>query len=295
MDLGADGITSVIERGKHHKKNRKSSTESKPLAGKTVAILLEKASTRTRLSFEVGVYEMGGMPSVILAKDTQLGRGEPISDTAKMFSGYLDAVVYRTHGHERITELCDHSSIPVINGLSDMYHPCQLLADLMTMDEVFGAHKWRDLKVSYLGDCGNNMAHSWMLASMILGFELALVGPKDFPPHADVLKLTAGQKQITITDKLDAVKASHVLTTDVWISMGQEEEANVRRNIFKPYQVNDALMKHAGGGAIFLHCLPAHREEEVTESVLTGPNSKIWQEAENRLHAQKGLLNLMFA
>jgi ornithine carbamoyltransferase len=257
-----------------------------------VAIVLEKASTRTRVSFEVGVSELGGHPITLVARDTQLGRGEPVDDTARMLSGYVHAIVFRTFGHERVEQLAAASRVPVVNGLSDQFHPCQLLADLMTVDEVFGRTK--GLTVAWIGD-GNNMAHSWCFAAARCGFALRLASPEGYRPSEAVLAQarSLGADVTVVADPAEAALGAHVVTTDVWASMGQEEEARERQRAFAGYEVDDALMARAAGDAIFLHCLPAHRGEEVAASVIDGPQSRVWQEAENRLHSQKALLELL--
>lgn len=272
----------AAERGRH----------PQPLQGRSVAILLEKASTRTRLSFEVGVHELGALPITLVARDTQLGRGEPLEDTARMLSGYVHGVVYRTFGHDRVETLCAHATIPVINGLSDSYHPCQLLADLQTVR----AEKKRleGLTVAWIGD-GNNMAHSWILAAARTGLRLRIAAPEGYGPDPEVVaKGRALGAEVEVgSDPRAAALGADVVTTDVWASMGQEDEARQRAQAFAPFQVNAALMGVAAPDAIFLHCLPAHRGEEVTAEVIDGPWSRVWQEAANRLHAQKALLELL--
>jgi ornithine carbamoyltransferase len=290
LDLEPGDLAAILTRAEEMKRLRGTPEHGRPLEGKSVAILLEKASTRTRVSFEVGIHELGALPVTLIAKDTQLGRGEPLSDTARMFSGYVHAVVYRTFGHERIEELAADSRIPVINGLSALYHPCQLLADLLTLKQEFG--ELDGLSVAWVGD-GNNMAHSWMLAAGLTGLDLRLACPEGYQPEPSVLAQAEalGRGSITITtDPQQACEGVDVVTTDVWASMGQEEEAKKRMQAFAGYEVDDALMARAAERAIFLHCLPAHRGEEVAASVIDGERSRVWREAENRLHAQKALL-----
>jgi ornithine carbamoyltransferase len=295
-DLGSEGLMQVLDRAADLKGLRGEADHPKPLAGKTVAVLLEKASTRTRISFEVGIHELGGLPLTLAARDTQLGRGEPLEDTARMLSRYCHAVVYRTHGHERIDALARVSSIPVINGLSDTYHPCQLLADLQTVRE----HVRPDLtgvRVAWVGD-GNNMAHSWILAAGLVGLDLTIASPPGYLPAQEVIARghALGRGRIRVTsDPDDAVQGADVVTTDVWASMGQEDEAERRRQAFADFCVTDARMAAAGPHAIFLHCLPAHRGEEVAAEVMDGPAARVWDEAENRLHAQKALLEHLLA
>lgn len=291
LDLGVEGLAEVLDRAAELKALRGTPEHPKSLAGKSVAVVLEKASTRTRLSFEVGIHELGAQAITLLAKDTQMGRGEPLADTARMLSGYVHGVVFRTFGHERIEELASEASVPVINGLSDDYHPCQLLADLQTLREEFGSLE--GLKVAWVGD-GNNMAHSWVLAAALSGMELRLACPEGYLPSETVLAQAkaVGRGSIEVTQDVDAaVSDVDVVTTDVWASMGQEGEAAAREAAFDGYIIDGARMNRAADRAIFLHCLPAHRGEEVAAEVIDGPQSRVWREAENRLHAQKALLD----
>ncbi len=291
VDLSRQELLTVLDRAEELKRTRGTPEQPRPLQGKSVAVLLEKASTRTRLSFEVGIHELGALPVTLISQHTQLERGEPIEDTARMLSGYVHAVVYRTFGHDRIEALARHATVPVVNGLSDLYHPCQLLADLMTIREALGP-SLDSLKVAWVGD-GNNMAHSWILAAAILGFELSLATPEGYRPERKVLERAQklGSSRIELFDKPEeALLGANVVTTDVWASMGQEEEAQARKQAFSGFIVDDAGLSRASKDAIFLHCLPAHRGEEVSASVLEGPQSRVWQEAENRLHSQKALL-----
>ena len=290
LDLGADGLRAVLQRAKFLKSVRGKAEHPQTLKGKSVAVLLEKASTRTRISFEVGIQELGGHPLVLAARDLQLGRGETIEDTGRMFSRYVHAVVYRTSEHERVQALADACSIPVINGLSDLLHPCQLLADLMTMEEEWGSCEGR--KVAWLGD-GNNVDHSWILAAALMNFELVLACPQGFEPEAEVLALgrKTGRAKIEVVSRPEeALQGAHVVVTDVWASMGQEAETEARKKALAAYAVDAAGMRKAASDAIFLHCLPAHRGEEVDAAVIDGPQSRVWNEAENRLHTQKALL-----
>ena len=292
-DFTRDELIAVLDRADELKRVRGTALHPKPLAGKTVAIVLEKASTRTRVSFEIGVQELGGHPMVINAKDSQLGRGEPLEDTARLFSRYLHAFVYRTFGHDRLETLAAHSTIPIINALSDDHHPCQLLADLQTVRNVFG--RLEGLRVTWVGD-GNNMAHCWIDAAGIFGFDLTLACPVGYTPSEIVLARgrATGRAKITVTQDIDAaVLGAHVVTTDVWASMGQEGEAAARKQAFEGYIVSEKRMAMADAKAIFLHCLPAHRGEEVEAAVIDGPASRVWDEAENRLHAQKALLEFL--
>jgi ornithine carbamoyltransferase len=289
-DLGADGLQKVLEDAAKLKQGR-GTYGHKRLEGQSVVILLEKASTRTRLSFEIGIAELGAHPVCLIAKDTQLGRGEPLSDTARMLSGYAHAVVYRTFGHERVQELADNASIPVINGLSDSYHPCQLLADLQTIQE-FSPGDLATKRVAWVGD-GNNMAHSWILAAGLTGLDLNIAAPAGYQPDPAILAMgrALGGGEIRVThDPAEACEGVDVVTTDVWASMGQEAESKARAEAFSGFEVDSELMAKAKSDSIFLHCLPAHRGEEVSAEVIDGPQSRVWAEAENRLHAQKALL-----
>ncbi|HEX3235804.1 MAG TPA: ornithine carbamoyltransferase [Gemmatimonadales bacterium] len=260
----------------------------RPLVGKTLGMIFAKSSTRTRVSFEVGAFQLGGHALFLSARDIQLGRGEPIRDTARVLSRYLDGIMIRTFDHADVVELARYSSIPVINGLTDLLHPCQVLADLLTVRESLGG--WEGKVVAWVGD-GNNMANSWVNAAGTLGFELRLACPERYTPNADILRRNQAKARISLTgDPREAVRGAHVVTTDVWASMGQEEEQEIRVQAFQGYIVDGSLMRLAAPDAIFLHCLPAHRGEEVSEDVFEGPQSRVWDEAENRLHVQKALM-----
>jgi ornithine carbamoyltransferase len=260
----------------------------KPLQGKTLGMIFAKSSTRTRVSFEVGAFQLGGHALFLSSRDIQLGRGEPIRDTARVLSRYLDGIMIRTYDHADVEELARYGSIPVINGLTDLLHPCQVLADLLTIREALGG--WDGKVVSWIGD-GNNMANSWINAAGSLGFELRLACPSGYEPNADILQRNAKKARITVThDPKEAARGAHVINTDVWASMGQEEEQDKRARAFQGYMVDERLMKGADPGAIFLHCLPAHRGEEVAEEVIEGPRSRVWDQAENRLHVQKAIM-----
>jgi len=266
---------------------------SKLLTGKTLAMIFEKSSTRTRVSFEVGMIQLGGHAIDLNSKELQLGRGETIADTAKVLSSYVDAILIRTTSHDRVKELAEYASIPVINGLCDTYHPCQAMADLLTILELKGSFK--NVKVAYVGD-GNNVAHSLMIGAAKVGLQFVIASPDGFEPDSNIVekakqiaKETGGEIIVT-NDPKEAVKEADIVYTDVWTSMGQENEKEERLQIFQPYQVNAELMALAKSSAHFLHCLPAHRGEEVTEEVIDGPQSAVFQQAENRLHAQKAIL-----
>lgn len=264
----------------------------RPLDGRTLGMVFAKSSTRTRVSFEVGMYQLGGHALFLSSADIQLGRGETIADTARVLSRYLDAVMIRTFAQSDVVEFAEAGSIPVINGLTDRYHPCQVMSDLMTAREEYGTLE--DLVVTWIGD-GNNMANSWLNAAAAFGFELRLASPEGYEPNAEDLERAAEITTVrTFRDPEEAVRGARVVTTDVWASMGQEEEAEERRRAFVPYRVDSALMA-ASDNAIFLHCLPAHRGEEVTDEVIDGPRSRVWDEAENRLHLQKALLLALMA
>jgi ornithine carbamoyltransferase len=268
-----------------------------PLARTTLALIFRKSSTRTRVSFEAGISQLGGHGIFLSDRDSQWGRGEPVADTARVLSSYVDAIMVRTFSHDEVEEMAAYASVPVINGLTDLFHPCQLLADLQTITEEFDLATlgWKGLRVAWIGD-GNNMANSWLNAALLLGFELRLAVPEGFDPDPATLALAreagerGGGRLLLTRDPAEAVEGVHVVTTDVWASMGQEEEAASRMEAFRPFQVNQALLARALPDAIFLHCLPAHRGEEVTEEVIDGPRSRVFEEAENRLHAQKALL-----
>lgn len=267
------------------------SYREKPLAGKTLGMIFAKSSTRTRVSFEVGAYQLGGHALFLSSRDIQLGRGEPVRDTARVLSRYLDGIMIRTFDQAEVEELARFGSVPVINGLTDLHHPCQILADLLTIRQHLGG--WDKKVVAWVGD-GNNMANSWIDAAGLLGFELRLACPEGYEPNRDVFQRNAKLTKLLITeDPEEAVAGAHVVNTDVFASMGQEGEAEKRLRAFHGYQVDDALMARADRGAIFLHCLPAHRGEEVTESVLEGGQSRVWDQAENRLHAQKALMAML--
>jgi ornithine carbamoyltransferase len=263
----------------------------KPLQGKTLGMIFAKSSTRTRVSFEVGAYQLGGHALFLSSRDIQLGRGEPIRDTARVLSRYLDGIMIRTYDHSDVEELARYSTIPVINGLTDLLHPCQVMADLFTVRESLGG--WDGKVIAWIGD-GNNMANSWINAAGSLGFELRLACPKGYEPNADIMERNRRRAKISLTtDPKEAVKGAHVVNTDVWASMGQEEEQAERASAFKGYMVDDRLMQAADRKAIFLHCLPAHRGEEVSEEVIEGDQSRVWDQAENRLHVQKAIMAVL--
>lgn len=261
----------------------------RPLAGKTLGMIFQKSSTRTRVSFEVGMYQLGGHALFLSSRDLQLGRGEPIRDTARVLSRYVDGIMIRTFDQNDVVELAHYGSVPVINGLTDLLHPCQVMADVMTVQEAFG----RDLAartVAWIGD-GNNMANSWLNAAYRFGFELRIATPDGYEPDAGIYERARSGASIVLThDPRLAAEGADVVTTDVWASMGQESEQEARLKAFRAFQVDEEIMGLADPAAIFLHCLPAHRGEEVTEAVFEGAQSRVWDEAENRLHVQKAIL-----
>lgn len=294
-DLSTDEIEYLIKRAIELKSGK--DINRCPLLGRSIGMLFEKPSTRTRISFEVGIYQLGGQAIYLNAKDLQIGRGETIADTAKVLSRYLSAMIMRTYKHSTIEEFSLHFSHPVINGLSDSHHPCQALADIMTIFEARG--KLQGVNLTYLGD-GNNVANSLVEASAKMGINLTLACPEGFEPSQDILKKAEDfiskkrEGKIKITrDPYEAAYNADVLYTDVWISMGQEEEAEEKKSKFKAYQLNSQILKQAKKDVIVLHCLPAHRGEEITDDVIDGGNSFVFQQAENRLHTEKALLEFL--
>jgi ornithine carbamoyltransferase len=280
--LGLFDLAARMKRGDYREK---------PLAGKALGMIFAKSSTRTRVSFEVGAYQLGGHALFLSSRDIQLGRGEPIRDTARVLSRYLDGIMIRTYDHSDVEELARYASIPIINGLTDLLHPCQVLADLLTVRENLGG--WEGKVIAWVGD-GNNMANSWINAAGSLGFELRLACPEGYQPNAEILERNRRKAKLTLTtDPREAVRGAHVVNTDVWASMGQEEEQAERARAFTGYMVDDRLMQAADRKAIFLHCLPAHRGEEVSEEVIEGSQSRVWDQAENRLHVQKALMAML--
>ena len=288
-ELTKQEIDKLIEMAATGKARHKMGIPHNPLRGKTLGLIFEKSSTRTRVSFETAMYQLGGDAIFISQRDSQIGRGEPIKDTARVMSRYVDGIVIRTFGHEIIEEYAKYSTVPVINGLTDLHHPCQVLADVLTIVEKKGGYE--GVKVCWIGD-GNNMANTWIEAAMVLGFELVLACPRGYWPHEGILKKAMeANPKIRVTESVDeAAMNADVLNTDVWASMGQEEEAEARKKAFDGFQINSKLLGLAKKDAIVLHCLPAHRGEEITDEVMEGPQSAIWDEAENRLHIQKAIL-----
>ncbi|NDO19009.1 ornithine carbamoyltransferase [Lachnospiraceae bacterium MD329] len=292
-DLSSDEVKGLLELGLKLKKELKSGIEHHILKGKTLGMIFTKSSTRTRVSFEVGMTQLGGYPLFLSSNDIQLGRGETIHDTAKVLERYLDGIMIRTYAHSDVIELAEEANIPVINALTDLLHPCQVLADLMTTYEHKG--KLEGLKLAYIGD-GNNMAHSLMYGCAKVGMDCAIAAPKGYECNSEVVEnakadfKASGRTLILTEDPVEAIKNADVVYTDTWVSMGQESEKAERQKIFMPYQVNKELFKNADNDAVFMHCLPAYRGFEVTKDVIDGPHSVIFDEAENRLHAQKAVM-----
>lgn len=292
-DFTAEELTYLLDLAAELKAMQKEGIPYQPLKGKTLGMIFEKASTRTRISFEVGIYQLGGQGMFFSSRDLQIGRGEPISDTAQVISRYLDGIMIRTFEHEKVEELAKYSSVPVINGLTDKFHPCQILADFQTIIEKKGTLK--GLKMAYVGD-GNNMAHSMMNGCAKLGMDVAIASPEGYMPDPEVVNMAkgfaeiSGSKVIVTDDPIEAVKNADMIYTDVWASMGQEAEQEKRAKVFAPYQVNSELTKYADKDYLFMHCLPAHRGEEVSADIIDGKHSVIFDEAENRLHIQKAIM-----
>ncbi len=282
-DCSKEQILGWINRARAMKRGEPGKGPDLPLEGKSVGLLFDKPSTRTRVSFDVGVYQLGGHPIFLNSRDIQLGRGEPIRDTARVLSRYLDAIVIRTFGQEIVEEFAKWSTIPVINALTDKSHPCQILGDLLTLQEA-GLDILK-MKAAWIGD-GNNVANSWIYAAQKLGFQFVLACPEGYDPAVKV-----DCKNVKLTrNPLEAVKGANAISTDVWASMGQEKETVIRQEVFQGYQVNSGILKHAGDPVYVLHCLPAHRGEEISEDIMESDRSLIWNQAENRLHVQKALL-----
>ncbi len=291
LDLSPEELKQLLQRAIELKAMQHAGEIFEPLKNKVLAMIFEKSSTRTRVSFEAGMAQLGGHAMFLSPKDTQLGRGEPIEDTARVLSSMVDIIMVRTFEHEKITTLANHSSVPVINGLTDWVHPCQLLADMQTWIEHRGEISGKT--AAYVGD-GNNMCHSYINAARQLDFKLNIACPEGYDPDPELLKLASDRVNVYRTPE-EACKGADLIVTDVWASMGQEEEQKQRELAFANFQVNDKLMALAADDALFMHCLPAHREEEVTASVIDGSQSVVWDEAENRLHAQKALLEFLLA
>lgn len=289
LDLSKEEILDILNLADQLKYENKNGIEHHILKGKTLGMIFQKSSTRTRVSFETGMYQLGGQALFLSNRDLQIGRGEPVQDTARVLSRYLDGIMIRTFEQKEVEDLAKYGSIPVINGLTDFCHPCQVLADLMTIREFKG--RFEGLKMCYIGD-GNNMANSLIVGGLKVGMEVSIACPKDYQPAAEVLEFAKGyDDKFSMTDvPLEAAKDADVLFTDVWTSMGEEAETEKRKIAFKGYQINDDIMAVAKADAMVQHCLPAHREEEITEKVFEAHANEIFEEAENRLHAQKAVM-----
>ncbi|MCF6265086.1 MAG: ornithine carbamoyltransferase [Desulfuromusa sp.] len=293
-DWSLDDLEEIFSLAKELKQKQREGTAHRLLEGQTLGMIFEKSSTRTRVSFEVGMFQLGGHALFLHSGTTQMGRGEPIKDTARVMSGYCDGVMARTYSHAALEEFAEYSYVPVINGLSDLYHPCQLVADIFTVTE----HKedYRNLKYCWIGD-GNNMANSWINAAAVAGFELCIATPKGYEPDSKIVALArkSGAKILLTNDPREAAEGADVLNTDVWASMGHETEQQERMKAFSGFQINAKLLKLADPEAVVMHCLPAHRDEEITDEVVEGAQSIIFDEAENRLHVQKAILATLMA
>ncbi|GED67612.1 ornithine carbamoyltransferase [Brevibacillus reuszeri] len=292
-EFSGEELMELLHLAAHIKQLQKLGQPFQPLQGKTLGMIFDKASTRTRVSFEVGMHQLGGLGMFMSGKELQLGRGEPISDTAKVLSRYVDAIMIRTFSHSYVEELAEHASIPIINGLTDLYHPCQAMADMLTIWEHKG--RLKGIKLAYVGD-GNNVANSLVLAAVLLGMDVRVATPAGYEMDAAIFATASeyakksGGSMMATTDPIEAVAGADAVYTDVWTSMGFEEENEIRLKAFAEYQVNENLVSHADSDYLFLHCLPAHRGEEVTAGVIDGSRSVIFDQAENRLHAQKAIL-----
>ena len=295
-DLGRENIGIIFKTAERLKREKAAGAPHRILEGKTIGMLFNKSSTRTRISFEVGMFQLGGHALALSGQQLQMGRGETVADTARVFSRYLDGLVIRTYAHSEVEELAAHATIPVINALTDKHHPCQILADLFTIIEKRGSLD--GVKVAYIGD-GNNMANSWLLGAALTGIELAIACPAKYSPEKDVIEEAKGiaaetGAKISITnDPKEAAQNADALYTDTWISMGQDEEAEERRKDFAGFCVDAKLLGLAKKDALVMHCLPAHRGEEISADVMDGPNSVVWDQAENRLHTQKAVMVML--
>lgn len=289
-DFNRNQLSALIERAITLKREFVEGKRNLPLTGRTISMLFDKPSTRTRVSFEAAMYRLGGQVIHMSSKESQLTRGEPLKDMARVLARYVDAVVVRTYGQHVVEELARYSDVPVINALTDLYHPCQILSDLMTVYETKGNPE--NLKIVWLGD-GNNMANSWIEAASVIGFPLTLACPKGYEPNEKVLQAAqekAGKPIVLLENPEETIKDADVVNVDVWASMGQEKEQEERKKIFQPYQLNSNLLKQAKDDAVVLHCLPAHRGEEITDNVLEGEQSVAFDQAENKMHIHKAIL-----
>ncbi|NIA11072.1 MAG: ornithine carbamoyltransferase [Nitrospiraceae bacterium] len=297
LDVDSLFIENLISLSGTLKEKQRKGEIYRPLDGSTAALIFEKPSTRTRVSFETGVYQLGGHGVYLDRLGSQLGRGEPIRDTARVLSRYVNMIVIRTFEQKRVEELAAYADVPVINALTNEEHPCQVLSDIFTIYEYL--RKLKGVKVAFVGD-GNNMCNSWLIGASIVGMDISVAVPEGFEPNgfyvekAEEISGKTGSKIMITHDPIEAVKDTDIIYTDVWASMGQESEANERKKLFMPYQVNENLVKHAKKDYLFMHCLPAHRGEEVTDSIIESPRSIVWEEAENRLHVQKAIILKLF-
>ncbi len=295
-DFSAEEIWQIVETARAMKLRLKAGMEDRPLEGKTLGMIFTKPSTRTRISFEVGIWQLGGVGLFLSAQELQLRRGETIEDTARVLSRYLDGIMIRTYAHQDVVDLAKHSSIPVINGLTDLLHPCQAASDLLTIWEKLG--RVRGVKFAFTGDGNNNMVHSLLFAGAKVGMDVRVASPEGFQPDPEIVAQAqedaarTGAEILITDDAREAVEGADVVYADVWTSMGQEDGKEERLRVLMPYQVNGDLWKHVGEGAVFMHCLPAHREEEVTTDVIDGPMSVVFDQAENRMHLQKAIMAL---
>lgn len=291
LDCTPEEIISILDLADQLKYEKKHNIPHRLLEGKTIGLIFQKSSTRTRVSFETGMFQLGGHALFLSAKDMQIGRGEPVQDTARVLSRYLDGIMIRTFAQQEVEDLAHFGSIPIINGLTDFCHPCQVLADLMTIREKFGS--FDGLKLCYIGD-GNNMANSLIVGGLKAGMSVAVATPEGYRPDQQVLDFASGYEKFTLgDDPMKAAENADVVITDTWASMGQEEEKEIRKKAFQGYQVNDELMAAAHTGAIVQHCLPAYRGQEITEKVFEEHAAEIFDEAENRLHAQKAVMAML--
>ncbi|MCK9229685.1 MAG: ornithine carbamoyltransferase [Syntrophales bacterium] len=291
MDRGE--FDRIMEQSALLKSRLRAGLSHRPLEGKTLGMIFDKSSTRTRLSFEVGMFQLGGLATFLSRRDIQLGRGESVADTARIMSCYVDAVMIRTFDHEIVEEFARNSTIPVINGLTDLLHPCQIASDLFTIIEIFGSYE--DVTVAYVGD-GNNIANSWLNVAAILPFRLALACPEGYDPDPSIFKRARRESTRGVElyrSPREAVQGAQVVYTDVWTSMGQESEKKTRAEIFRPFQINKTILRNARRDAVVMHCLPANRGEEITDDVLDGKQSVVTVQAENRLHVQKAILEML--
>jgi ornithine carbamoyltransferase len=288
LDISKEECRHLLDRARILKQLRIEGKEHKPLKGKSLAMIFEKSSTRTRVSFEIGMWELGGYAMFLTAGETQIGRGEPVKDTARVLGRYVDAIMIRTYGQALVEEFASWSPAPVINGLSDFYHPCQILADLLTIEEIKGS--FENVKIAYLGD-GNNVANSWLEASILFGLEFCIATPERYGPRQSLLEAAKENSRFLFThDPLEAVRGADVVYTDVWVSMGQESQEQEKILAFTPFRVDDELLSGANKDVMVMHCLPAHRGSEITDRVFEAHQAVIFDQAENRLHAQKALL-----